>query len=75
MMMILMSVTMVMAEPHSNLVEGDSPCLHKPCQHGVCVETNTAERGYQCFCEGRQQQNSDIVYKQLIVSISFQRSI
>ena len=25
--------------PHDQLEEGDSPCLHKPCEHGVCVES------------------------------------
>ena len=34
-----MVITIVMAEPHTELEEGDSPCLHKPCEHGVCVES------------------------------------
>ena len=34
-----MVITIVMAETHTELAEGDSPCLHKPCEHGVCVES------------------------------------
>ena len=52
-MMTLLSLKEVSAEPHLELGEDDSPCLHKPCQHGVCVQTSGAGRGYQCFCEGR----------------------
>ena len=40
--------------PHDELVEGDSPCLHKPCHHGVCVETASLATGYKCFCQGEQ---------------------
>ena len=32
-------ITIVMAEPHTELADSDSPCLHKPCEHGVCVES------------------------------------
>ena len=29
-----------------------SPCLHAPCQHGVCVDTDAATGSeYRCFCE------------------------
>ena len=47
----LAPVMMAMAEPHTELGEGDSPCLHKPCEHGVCVESAASVQGYQCFCE------------------------
>ena len=48
-----LSLVMVLAspEPHTELGEGDSPCLHKPCEHGVCVESAGSAQGYQCFCE------------------------
>ena len=38
-MFLMMVVTIAKAEPHTELAEGDSPCLHKPCEHGVCVES------------------------------------
>ena len=41
--LLVLSLTMARvlarAEPHTDLGEGDSPCLHKPCEHGVCVES------------------------------------
>ena len=58
-MMTWLPLKEVSAEPHLELGEDDSPCLHKPCQHGVCVQTSGAGRGYQCFCEGR---NSNILF-------------
>ena len=33
--------------PHEELEEGDSPCLHRPCQHGVCEEDPAMEYGYR----------------------------
>ena len=33
--------------PHDELGEGDSPCLHRPCQHGVCEEDHAMEHGYR----------------------------
>ena len=38
-MALTMARVMARAEPHTELGEGDSPCLHKPCEHGVCVES------------------------------------
>ena len=38
-MLLTLVITIAMAEPHTELAEGDSPCLHKPCEHGVCVES------------------------------------
>ena len=44
--LLVLSLTMARvlarAEPHTDLGEGDSPCLHKPCEHGVCVESATS---------------------------------
>ena len=33
--------------PHDDLEEGDSPCLHRPCQHGVCEEDPGMQYGYR----------------------------
>ena len=38
-MLLTLVITIAMAEPHTELAESDSPCLHKPCEHGVCVES------------------------------------
>ena len=54
MMLTLVIMTAVaMADPHSQLEDDDSPCLHKPCVHGVCLDAAASPRGYQCFCEGK----------------------
>ena len=45
----LVSVTWCL--PHDELLDSDNPCIHKPCDHGVCVETVGVGRGYKCFCE------------------------
>ena len=37
--------------PHEELEEGESPCLHRPCVHGVCQEDPDLVQGYRCFCE------------------------
>lgn len=51
-LLMMMLSPCVLGEPHLELEEGDSPCLHKPCHHGVCVETNSLATGYKCFCQG-----------------------
>ena len=51
-LLLLLLTPCVLGEPHLELEEGDSPCLHKPCHHGVCVETNSLATGYKCFCQG-----------------------
>jgi hypothetical protein len=35
------------SSPHRELLPGDSPCLHAPCQHGVCVTSTESARGYR----------------------------
>ena len=55
MLLLLLFVSGALCEPHQSLEEGDSPCLHKPCQHGVCLETPDTGLGYTCFCQGHLQ--------------------
>ena len=44
---VLLAVGSLMGLPHEQLEEGDSPCLHRPCQHGVCEEDPAMENGYR----------------------------
>ena len=39
---VMLTRVMARAEPHMELEDGDNPCLHKPCEHGVCVQSEEA---------------------------------
>ena len=43
--LVLLLVSLAGSTPHRELLEGESPCLHAPCQHGVCVTSTEAARG------------------------------
>ena len=48
---LVLAVVAVGGLPHEELEEEDSPCLHRPCVHGVCQEDAELPQGYRCFCE------------------------
>ena len=46
-LLLLLSLSPAAVSPHESLEEGDEPCIHAPCEHGVCVNQPDTELGYR----------------------------
>ena len=44
---LLLFIVGVNGLPHMELEDEDSPCIHAPCDHGVCVTNKDIKAGYR----------------------------
>ena len=46
-LLVLLCLSPGIVSPHEELEEDDLPCIHAPCEHGVCVNQDDTDLGYR----------------------------